>query len=323
MKGLKKILCLFLMLTFCWSFSACSKGEEKQPETNTPPIEQSPETGSGDEGENDEPEVYVPLELNDLLDIGARAIGNFVYNLNADLNDSDEFDDNIAARQALFLGASEMLSGIREFDNISYETNYKGELLDAEEGELERVAKFYLEHWEEDDNGYSKADIKLILSYKNLDVLYTYDYYNFVIETNQKHNAYSLRLAVEESELSGSYNSKAKFTILELDGEIKTKSTVKYDVIRFERNKQLSSYTASTINNSNIINYTRSQFDGTEKTYMNENEGSEFLRNPDTQAHNLVVLNASEMGQDFNLLQKALAIRSISGLSNAIISCVK
>ena len=329
MKNLKRVLCFLLMLTFCWSFSACSKKKESEPSNNTTPEIEQPE--SNDEGNQDEeqedvvePEVYTPFDLNDVLDLGSRAIAGFVYNLDVDLNDSDPFDDNIANKQSLFIEASEMLTKLCEFDNISYETAYKGELLSAEDAERDRVNKFYLEHWEEDENGYSKVDVKILISYKNLDVVYTFDYYNFVIETNQKQNAYSVRIATEKSVESGSYNSKATYVILELDGEIKTPSSVyKYDVISFARNKQLTNYSSSVINNSNILNFTRSTFDGLEEKYIGVKDGENYLRTPGTDQYNMIVLNVSELGQDLNLLQGRLAIRSISGLSNAMISCIR
>ena len=77
------------------------------------------------------------------------------------------------------------------------------------------------------------------------------------------------------------------------------------------------------INNSNIINFTRSTFDGTTQKYMSKIEGEEYLRTPNSEPHNLIVLNVSEMGQDLSLLKVGLAIRSISGLSDAMISCLR
>ena len=120
MKGLKRILCFLFVLTFCWTFVACSKNDDTPPVGETPEIEQ-PESGGDNEqgsGDVDEPEVYVPFVLNDLFDLGSKAIGGFVYNLNADLTDSDLFDDNIARNQSMFIGASEdntgVLAGIEE-----------------------------------------------------------------------------------------------------------------------------------------------------------------------------------------------------------------
>lgn len=324
MKSFKKLLCFLLILTFCWSFSACSKSETTQtPNNETPQIEQ-PETNDEQDDVLNDAEVYTKLEMNDLLDIGSKMCAGFVFNFEADLTDEDSFDDNVVAKEEHLIEASEILDSLIDFENISCETTYKGELLTVEDGKAERVSKFYLEYWEEDVNGFSKLDAKIVVSYKNLDVNYTYDYYNLIVESNNKNNEISIRLLVEESVSSGAYNSKAEFTVIDMVGEIKNPENVKsFDVVCFERNKQLDNYSAAVINNSNIINFTRSTFDGDKEVYMSVGEGENYLRNPNSAPHILIFANVSEMGQDLNLLQRGLAIRTIAGLSDALISCLR
>lgn len=313
-----------LMLTFCWSFSACSKGDnpsENENQVETP----LPDEGGNNDGSEEivEPEVFVPLTLSDMYSFAKTVNEGFFAGIDEG-STQESFDKYIYSMKELFLNASDMLQEVKTFENIPCETQIKGEVLTVEDENLpEQVNKFYMIYLPEDENTYSKLEIRILFSYKDLDVNYAYDYYNIVVETNQKENRFSYSCAIEKSVASGLNNSTAKYSVCNIESELENLTNIKtYKVYSLERNKKLTNYSESMINNTNILNFSKSEFDGVNKSYINTTEGELCLRNPNSAEHALIVGLVSDLGQDLNLLQLGLAIKRVTGLSDALISCI-
>ena len=89
----------------------------------------------------------------------------------------------------------------------------------------------------------------------------------------------------------------------------------------YNRSRVLTSYAAKDIYNS-ISNFTKSEFDGIDKEYMNVDQGDVCLRNDDTNEFALIVNSVSNLGQCVKRLQMSKALKTISGFSTEMISCL-
>ena len=305
------------MLTMCWSFSACAKGGN--PSNNQSQTQQPGDSGNG--GEN-QPEEIVLLSFGDIIGVGKNLGGSFLNGFVDDEN-MDLVDSDIISKKALFLSASEMIGKVSEFDNIRYEMVLSGEKLEGLESDLpEQVNKFTVLYSKDELSCVSKVDIRILLAYTNLDVTYNYDFYNFVIETNQKDKTVSLKMSIEKSKALGGNNSSARYEVLEVNADLNNLSNIKsYKLFGYERSIMLTSYAAKDIYNA-ISKYSKSEFDGINKYYMNVNEGDVVLRNANSNAYSLVVDNVSNLGQCVRRLQMSSSLKTINGFSNAIISCI-
>ena len=305
-----------LMLTFCWSFSAC-KNNDNPPDDNQ--IEQQNPDLGGDNGSN-EPEVFEPLTINDMFSLATDLNEDFFAGFNQDLHNGS-FEINILNLKDLFLNSSSMINEIGEFENISHETILSGKEIEEINTETpNKLNKFYMVHSPENSDTYSKLEIRVLLSYKDKDVKYTYDYYNFLIETNQKLNTISYSCSIENSRAVGTNSSSAQYKVFNITCDLKNMENVRdYKVYSFERNKIVD---VNLVNNTNIENFTKSAFDGDDKDYMNVDEGETALRNVNSAEHALIISVVSDLNQDLAMLQKGSAIKSITGLSEALIGCV-
>ena len=299
-----------LMLTIGWSLSACAKGGN--PSNNQPP----------QSGGNDKPQEIVLLDFDNVIDVGASLgrtfLNEFEYGDNLDL-----FEQDIVGAKALFLDASEMIAQVKNFNNITYEWVLAGEKIVVPDDRVlpEQVNKFSIYYSKDATTGYSKVDIRLVFSYPTLDVVNNYDFYNFVIETNQISKTVHLTMSVEKATASSSNNSTARYEVLEINSDLNDLSNFNsYRLFGYERSRVLTSYAAKDIYNS-IQNFTKSEFDGVKKDHMDAEEGDVCLRNDDSSEFALIVDSVSNLGQCVKRLQMSKALKTISGFSFAMISC--
>ena len=299
-----------LMLTMGWSISACAKGNNSSNNQTQKP--------SG----NDKPQEIVLMSYNDVVDVGANLskgfLNSFTENDNQDLVDKD-----IINKKAMFLDASEMISKVKNFD-ITYDMVLCGEKLESLDDEVlpEQVKKLSVHYSNDSATGYSKVDIRIIFAYASLNVEYNYDFYNFVIETNQVSKTASLVISIEKATALGATDSSARYEVLELNADLNDLSDISsYKVFGYNRSRVLTSYAAKDIYNS-ISNFTKSEFDGIDKEYMNVDQGDVCLRNDDTNEFALIVNSVSNLGQCVKRLQMSKALKTISGFSTEMISCL-
>lgn len=299
-----------LMLTMGWSISACAKGNN------------SSNNQTQNSGGNDKPQEIVLMSYNDIIDAGANLskgfLDSFTENDNQDLVDTD-----IINKKEMFLDASEMMSKVKSFNNITYDMVLCGEKLEASDNLLlpEQVNKFSVHYSKDSTTAYSKVDIRMIFAYTALDVAYNYDFYNFVIETNQIAKTMRLVISLEKSTNLGSTDSSARYEVLELNADLNDLSDISsYKVFGYNRSRVLTSYAAKDIYNS-INSFTKSEFNGTVKAYMNVDQGDVCLRNDSTTEFALIVNSVSNLGQCVKRLQMSKALKTISGFSAEMISC--
>ena len=312
MKTFKRIMCFMLMLTFCWSFSACKNGE------NPPDNQNQLENPLPDSGES-EPEVFVPLTMDDMLRLGAEVNETFFADFEQDMF-NNSFAVNILTMKEMFVNSSDMLAEVSNFNTISQGATYYGETLSTETSDTpNQVNKFFIAYSPENSDNYSKLELRILLSYKGLDVKYTYDYYNFVIETDQKKNTISYMCAIEKSRALSTNNSTAEFFVFDITCDLKDVDNARdYRVYSFERNKIINE---NLVNNTNIIKYSKSEFDGENQLYMSTTEGETELRNTNSKARELIINIVADLGQDVKMLQMSGGLKR-TGLSDALISCV-
>lgn len=311
MKKLKKIMCFILMLTFCWSFSAC-KNKDNSPDNGNQIEDPLPDSGS-------EPEVFVPLTMDDIIGLGEELNDDFFANFEQDLFNGS-FEVNILGMKEMFLNANDMLGKISGLNTVSHGTTYYGETLTNETSDQpNQVNKFFITYSPENSDNYSKLELKIMLSYKSLDVKYTYDYYNIVIETDQKNNTISYMCAIEKSRAFSTNNSTAEFFVFDITCDLKDVDNARdYKVYSFERNKIINE---NLVNNTNIVNYSKSEFDGENKEYMSTVQGETELRNTNSKARDVIVNIVADLGQDVKMLQMSGGLKR-TGLSDALISCI-
>ena len=304
-----------LMLTMCWSFSACAKGGKSS--NNQSQTQQPGDSGNG--GVN-QPEEIVMLSVEDVIELGENLSGGFLNSFVDDEN-LDLVDSDIFSKKTIFLSASEMIGKLGNFDNITYEMVLAGEkVVNLESALPEQVNKFTVLYSKDETSGLSKVDIRILFSYTSLDVAYTYDFYNFVIETNQKVKTVNVKMSVEKSRESGVSNSSARYEVLEINADLNNLSNVNsYKLFGYERSSVLTSYAPKDIYNA-ISTYSKSEFDGIEKDYMAIDEGDIVLRNANSNDYSLVADSVSNLGQCVKRLQMSSALKTINGFSNAMIS---
>ena len=316
MKTLKKLFCFLLIFAFCFSFSACTKGGNTGGGGDKN-IEQNDDNKNGD----NKPEEYVPLNSSDIILLGADMSQKFLTDFSSDLTDSDKFDDNIEKHKILFLNASQMLKKINDIKNLSFEVGVKGEMIEqAQENKPNMVNKFYINYIPEDANGNASVEIKIIFSFKDLSVENTYDYYYFLIETNKKQGTISFECAVENSSLSGSNDSQASYNVFKFGGAIGETNLVKdYDFSYFERITRITNYSTAMINNNFIKNFEQSTFSDETKKYFDPADSEQSLRNPNSEQVQFLISEIGKIGQSLNLLQLSGAMKTVNGLSNALV----
>lgn len=304
-----------LMLTMSWSFSACTKG-------GNPSNNQSQQSGGSESGGENQSEEIVLLGFGDIIGVG-KSLGSSFLNGFVDDENLDLVESDIITKKTLFLSVSDMIDKVSEFNNIRYEMVLAGEKIVSMESTLpEQVNKFTVLYSKNESSAVSKVDIRILLAYKGLDVAYNYDFYNIVIETNQKTGLVALKISVEKSKASGGNNSSARYEVLEINADLNNLSNIKsYKLFGYERSSILTSYAAKDIYNA-ISKYSKSEFEGTNKDYMNVDEGDVVLRNANSNEYSLLVNNVSNLGQCVRRLQMSSSLKTINGFSNAIISCI-
>lgn len=317
MKSLKKFFCLLLMIVLIVPIVACSKNKSNGDDKNKTDIEQK-DDGKKDDNKEEE---YVPLKAGDIVFLGAKLSEKFFNDFSVNLTDDDKFDDNIEQNKEMFLNASQMLKNIKEFKDIPYDRSVKGEVLSQENLEKPNmVDKFYIVFTPEDESGNSSVEIKIILSYKDSDVDYKYDYYYFLIETNNKQKTISFECSVENSYALGTNNSKASYSIFEFDGVIGDNEKIdNFCVSCFERNTKITNI---MVNPNFIDNFEQSKFSNQTKSYSDPARSKDILGNSESEQVLYLTEKIGNLEQGHNMLNLSRTTKSITNLSESIVPYV-
>lgn len=352
MKKLKRIICFLLMIVSIGFFSACSKSETPPPGGGSPETEnnggtngeeennndenddnennnndnndngESGESGDGDneDEENDEPqEVYVPYTSSEIMLVGSEFVGEFFNSYETDLTDENLFDDNIESMKILFLNASKMLKTISEIRNLPFNYCVKGKPVELEnyEEQPNMVDRFEGTFSGDDANGNSSVKLKMAFSYNEKNVTYTYDYYEFFIQTNKAQNKVSCEISVERSVENGTGNSVAKYYKIGLSGVIGGGDECSsYNCYKFERTKLIEE--KDQVNYNNIDSFEQSKFNGSEK-YVGSDEAEILLRNLTSNETILVGDTVKSLMQGYKTIFSGNPMQTLSTLSNSLI----
>lgn len=328
MKNLRRIICFLMMIVSLSFFTACSKDQTPPPEIGTGTEQDGgsgdgSEESGGEEDNGDEQEVYVPYTSNEIMNAGSVLLSEFFNEYEADLTDEDLFDDNIDNIKMLFLNTSKMITAVSQIDNLPYGYCVRGnaeELVDYT-GKPNKVERFDATFKAEDSNGNSSVKLKIVFSYNELDVDYTYDYYDILIKTNKSQKKVSCEILIERSSIKDSDDSTGRYFYVNLNGKIGGGfDDIKYNCYRFNRTQFINEYTA--VNYNNIDQFEQSVFDGQTKTYVGVSESELLLRNSNSDVTKLVSSIVGAMNQGYKSIFNGGVLGTISSLSSSLIAYV-
>lgn len=332
MKNFKRILCFLLMFVTIGFFTACSKGETPPSGGDDSGFSQGGgESGGGSSGtgpsepggsgdENEPEEVYVPYSSSEIMMVGSNFVDAYFDEFEADTSDENLFDDNINEMKVLFLNASKMLKYVSQMEDLTFGACMKGFDLTVDDDyeKPNAVAKFYVTYNEENSDGDASVRIRILFSYKELDVKYNYDYYDILIETNKAQKLVSCDFSVEKAiQKTGLEDSTARYYVFDINGNIDGGNNFEeFNIYQFDRTEQIEAQTSIDFNV--IDDFEQSRFVSEIETYVGGENAELLLRNSSSEQSLMLSQRIGNLGQGLKKLSGGV-FGTISGLSEALV----
>lgn len=313
MKVLKKLICLLMVIVSLGTISACSKNDDvtnDQPEKNQ---------GGGNNGTQ---EVYVSYTASEIMSVGSEFVYDFFDAVEEGGFDESVEDLNLLKMKVLFLNASKMLEEISEFEDLENGyTKIGNELVLLESDGPNSVKRFYYWFGAEDENGNSNVKIRIIFGYNgDQNAAYSYDFYEFLIQTNKKSNTISCDISIERSLISGENDSTGKYFCAELDGDIGSGNNAKYHCYQFERTEMIAENEQANFNN--VMNFEQSKFDGVTEIQLRGSAATKALQTPNSEQSELVGVVVGNLGQRKRMMTKGGHMGLLEGASERLVEYV-
>ena len=262
MKKLKKILSILLIIPVMFLFVACGKDPETPPPSDNGGSQTTPS-----------------LSVSDSFAMSKELIDDFFLDYATEDALKNDYADVIKKDISILDATTELLSIYTPFNW------HCGLVVAAEEGEVNKLNKFYLDDSSTDE----KVDVEVIMqfSYDGLDEKYSYKFYCFDIEVVKATNEVVIECFSEESSASGLNNSTAKYHSFKLTGKCgETNEVNLLNFYTFERNTKIDEPSSSTVDNNTIKNFEGCKVLSEQENifYLKENSDSNMANENSVQA---------------------------------------